>query len=539
MLVSIKKVNKQEECKIIIHFINRLLSLIKESLKRKMNKYYICLLVLFVSTSLFAQKDSILTTYYYDSGKKSSEGYLVNGQPNGYWKTYYENGNIKSEGNRKKNLLSGVWKFYTEGEVLSLEITYKEGKKDGEKRNYKDSVIISIELFKEDKKEGITAFYYSDGKLRKEVPFEDDKESGIGFEYAYEGTIQTLLTYKSGVLVKQQKINRKDKIGRKQGLFMTFYENRKTKSEGTYKDDLKHGYFKYYDRKGSLLRTERYINGILQEDMGTAAKLDIRRTLHKTSSALKTEGTYRNGVPDGVHREFNEEGKVVGSKVYSMGKLLSEGIYDKQGRRQGPWKFYYPSGELKEEGSYKNDEKVGTWNFYYTGGKLEQTGTYIRDLEEGPWTWYYENGAPWREEEYFQGKEEGQFIEYNDTGKVISKGEYVDGYREGEWFYEVGDHREIGSYLEGEKNGLWKHYYTSNEQLRFEGSYQNGSKNGDHRYYYDTGIDWKYEKYSSGMKEGVWVFYRKNGDVSLTIEYKNGEEIKYNGVKVDNGKRKR
>ncbi len=504
-----------------------------------MNKYYICLLVLFISASLFAQKDSTLTTYYYDSGEKSSEGYLVNGVPNGYWKSYYENGNIKTEGNRKNNKLSGVWKFYGEEGDLTLEITYSRGKKDGEKKNYKDSVITSIEQFEEDKKEGLSYYYYLDGSIRKEVPFENDKESGIGFEYSQEGEIQTVLTYKSGVLVKQQKINRKDNQGRKQGLFMTFYDNKKTKNEGTYKDDLKHGYFKYYNRNGSLVRSEKYINGVLQEEQGQAAKLDIRRTLHKTSSAIKTEGTYRNGVEDGVHREFDEEGNVVASKVYDMGVLLSEGIYDNIGRKQGPWKYYHPTGELKKEGSYKNDEKVGVWKYYYLNGKIEQTGTYMRDLPDGSWVWYYDNGNTWREEEYFQGKEEGIFIEYNDTGKVISKGEYIDGFREGEWFYEVGDHREIGSYLEGEKNGVWKQYYTWNDQLRFEGTFQNGLKEGYHLYYYETGIKWRVENYVSGVKEGKWIIFRKNGDVSLTIEYENGEEKRYNGVKVDNGKRKR
>ena len=39
--------------------------------------------------------------YRYENGTVSSEGYLKDGKPDGYWKTYHPNGKLKSEGNRK------------------------------------------------------------------------------------------------------------------------------------------------------------------------------------------------------------------------------------------------------------------------------------------------------------------------------------------------------------------------------------------------------------------------------------------------------
>ena len=40
--------------------------------------------------------------YLYPNGQVSSEGVLVNGRPEGYWRTYYETGALRSEGNRKR-----------------------------------------------------------------------------------------------------------------------------------------------------------------------------------------------------------------------------------------------------------------------------------------------------------------------------------------------------------------------------------------------------------------------------------------------------
>ena len=56
-----------------------------------------------ILTSVFcaAQNDTVRQTFYYKNGEISSEGYMIQGKPVGYWKSYYENGIVKSEGNRK------------------------------------------------------------------------------------------------------------------------------------------------------------------------------------------------------------------------------------------------------------------------------------------------------------------------------------------------------------------------------------------------------------------------------------------------------
>ena len=111
--------------------------------------------------------------------------------------------------------------------------------------------------------------------------------------------------------------------------------------------------------------------------------------------------------------------------------------------------------------------------------------------------------------------------------------------KEGKWEYIINDHREEGSYFEGFRNGLWKYFYLSNNQLRFEGAFENGQPNGIHTYYYDNGQVKRRGEYKAGTKEGIWEFFEKDGARTVTIEYSNGEEIRYNGEKIDYGRRYR
>ena len=68
-------------------------------------------------------QDSIYQKFYFESNVVSSEGFLINGIPEGKWISYYENNNIKSEGFWKNSLLDSTWIFYDSSEeILFLNI---------------------------------------------------------------------------------------------------------------------------------------------------------------------------------------------------------------------------------------------------------------------------------------------------------------------------------------------------------------------------------------------------------------------------------
>jgi antitoxin component YwqK of YwqJK toxin-antitoxin module len=213
--------------------------------------------------------------FFYKSGILSSQGLMRDGKPDGYWKSYYENGKLKSEGNRKNFELDSLWKFYNEQGRLILDAEYRNGKKNGIKSTYLEKETLR-ESFKNDIKEGYTRYYYPDGKLKAEIPFQNGLEWGFGKEYAADGTIITLTEYKRGFVVDRIRINRKDKDNLKQGWWYIFYTSGNIHVEGTYKDDLKDGYFKEYAENGDLISVEKYINGIKQPDAQEVKKLDLK-----------------------------------------------------------------------------------------------------------------------------------------------------------------------------------------------------------------------------------------------------------------------
>lgn len=496
------------------------------------------LLLFLIPLALSAQQKELINPnghnkFYYENGKLSSEGTLLNGKPDGYWKTYYPNGKLKSEGNRKNFELDSTWKFYNDEGKVTAEFNYKNGKKNGLKKSYDAGLnyLVSAENFVDDIKQDYSFYYYPDGKLKNKVPFILGKEDGMGFEYAEDGTIITLTEYKGGFTRKQERINRKDKEGLKQGIWKEFYVNGKTKSEGKYVDDKKNGFFKEYALNGDLLKTTKYVNDVEQKDVPELAKIEVH-TDYYAGGRVKSTGGYKNGYPEGVHRQYTSAGEIEGAKVYREGILVAEGILDARGLEQGIWKEYHPNGEIKSKGEYKDGKRIGEWIFYYPNNKIEQKGKYDKKGRAVDiWKWYYESGNILREENYVNGLLEGPMTEFNDSGKVITKGEYLEGLKEGPWIYELGDYREEGTYKADKRDGEWKHFYPNNV-VRFEGKFVDGNPDGKHTWYYPNGKRREEGKYIVGKKQDDWVYYNEDGSVALTITFDDDIEIKINGVKI-------
>jgi len=493
-------------------------------------------LILFILSSVIAfsqdtTKVDGYTVFKYENGKKSSEGIIRKGKPDGYWKTYYESGILKSEGNRKNYELDSLWKFYNEEGKLILEITYGKGKKNGIKTTYPNNEIVK-ENYVNDIKEGFTSYYYANGKLRLAINFVNGREQGTAREYSQSGNVITLLEYKKGYLVSKENVNRLNYDSLKQGKWVDFYPNGILKSEGYYSAGIKNGYFKEYSQDGNLVSVSKYVNGELQKDASELTKLDIKTDYYNTGQ-IKKIGSYKNNIPEGVSRDYSKDGKIVSSQIYKSGSIICDGIVDASGLRQGPWKEFYETGELKASGKYLNGNKIGPWKYYYANGKIEQTGTYLKNEKpDGEWTWYFENGNVLRSETYSNGLENGIMTEYSDSGTVITKGEYVDGLEEGFWTYQIGDTKMEGSYKEGRRTGTWKYWY-DNGNLNFVGNYLDDNPDGKHTYYWDNGKIKEEGTYIMGKREGEWFRNNYDGSLFLTTLYKNGIEIRYDGVKIN------
>lgn len=480
---------------------------------------------------------SFYKAYYFDNGSIASEGFLENGKPNAYWITYYPNQLRKSEGNRINFELDGLWKFYNKKGNLENSITYKKGIKNGKYKYFSDQCfLIKEENYTNDTLDGDVIEYFNDSinnrPYKSYKNFDKGLLDGIAYDYSKEGILVTVYYYQKGFLVSTEKINRKNNLGNKEGIWKEFYDNKRLKKEERYKNGLLNGYVKMYSRTGKLEEAILYINGEKQDQNENLADFDLQYTYYENGK-IKSSATYNlAGKKEGVTNYFDEEGELKFSEIYKNGVLIERGKIDEKGLNQGLWESFYLNGNVKNKGEYVNGKKLGKWEYFFHSGKKEQEGYFDKNGKyTGEWVWYYESGNILRRENYRRGIEDGMLEEYDRGGKLITKGEYIDGEKEGEWYYKLNDHKEEGKYRYGERNGLWIFHHSTGKKS-FEGNYNEGGPEGKHKYYDDKGVLIREESYSYGIKDGKWKWYDSFGIETMSITYKDGKEKKINGEKV-------
>ncbi len=478
---------------------------------------------------------------YFPNGKLSSEGIMVNGKPDGYWKTYYVNSVIKSEGNRKNHLLDSVWVFYSEvGDTLE-KINYVMGKKNGysykyssleQKNTGKKNIVKSKELYVNDSKEGLSFYYYPEGSIHEIINYKNNKRNGNGKEYDKQGVPITLYVFYNDYITDKQNINRTVN-GSKVGIWKDFYEDGKLKTEKEYKSDQLSGYNKDYDKVGKLTLNLLYRDGKLV-DRPKQDSLDIDEKIdYDSSGKIIKKGYFRKGVPVGIHREYDGNGKVINAFIYNeLGKIVSQGIINDDGSREGNWTYFFDDGFKKSQGLYTNNRQNGEWKFFFKEGSNEQIGNFKNGVLNGEWKWYYNNGKPLRLETFTNGKRDGKYLEFSITGDTIEKGSYLDGEKEGFWKVIAGDIIEQGNYSNGLKDGIWKEYF-KNGVLGYEGNFIQGNADGKHIYYFEDGRVREEQYYVSGIKEKIWKKYTIVGALLLAVTYENDTETRVNGIKLE------
>jgi len=316
----------------------------------------------------------------------------------------------------------------------------------------------------------------------------------------------------------------------RQGSWKYFWDNGNLKMEGSFQNDKKHGFFKHYDEAGNFKSVEKYDNDVLIIDAPETRQLEVRTAYH-TTGRPSIRATYYKGVPEGIRREYDESGKVIRGYVFANGVLKFEGITDEDGKRQGLWREFYPTGELKSEGYYINSEQDGVWKFFFQNQDLELEGHYKDGKKEGVWYWYYPDGEVLQEENWHQGTLDGDFIEYDESGNVVVKGAYLEGTEEGEWIYVQGNATERGVYYDGMRTGLWTIKWRDGK-LMSEIEYDQGVFHGKYVLYHDTGRVRISGKCSGGERVGVWHLYDEDGELILTTVYVDGREIQWDSYKL-------
>jgi antitoxin component YwqK of YwqJK toxin-antitoxin module len=316
-------------------------------------------------------------------------------------------------------------------------------------------------------------------------------------------------TYK---VVNGDTINRTDAKGLKQGVWKKFYVGTgELMTEGTFKDGVPTGVFKNFYKDGKLQATRTYYEN---------GKTYLLQGYHPNAK-IKVTGIATGEAKDSLWKYYNEEGVLVSEENYIEGK------------KNGVWKTYYPNGKPVEEVAYKNDKKEGAWKYFFDDGKVKTEGNYVNDELEGQVRHYYPSGLPRSMGRYKKSQREGEWIYYNDDGSIHLREEYKEG-------------RLV---KETKVSGVFTTYYPNNIPKE-EITWKKGMKNGPFTVYYEAGQwvqeikkgengfpDEKEEKltgqkvrmkgnYLNDRLDGAVTYYKMDGSVEKTETYKDGVLVK-------------
>lgn len=107
-------------------------------------KKYMILGAMLISGVIFANKepkhevvgDMVKSTYYYDNGQVSQEGFYKDGKVHGQWIAYDQNGNKKAIGEYNEGVKTGKWFFWNDKSLSEVD--------------YSDSRVASVKNWKEE-----------------------------------------------------------------------------------------------------------------------------------------------------------------------------------------------------------------------------------------------------------------------------------------------------------------------------------------------------------------------------------------------------
>ena len=240
--------------------------------------------------------------------------------------------------------------------------------------------------------------------------------------------------------------------------------------------------------------------------------------------------------------QTNEYGVKVGHWQYkdSNGKIMYEGHYNEEGKRDGEWYFYLApvkrhTTEPDLIGNYKNGEKHGDWQYIDAKTRNLLKGKFLNDQIAGEWIYYDKKGRKLASG-YFNSNfmRHGQWVIYYNNAPM-TKGLYDNGLLSGQWLYDY-YHEDSTVHIKGDFNynagnrtGYFEHYkvlrdpkFPIQESLVGHGAYSNGKKTG------------RWIEYSPGLKgEKIEIGHydgnsQRTGLWETTINGKRVQEAFYN-----------
>lgn len=214
--------------------------------------------------------------------------------------------------------------------------------------------------------------------------------------------------------------------------------------------------------------------------------------------------------------------------IFSFGMMAqSLNKTDEKGLKQGAWKKFYPNGNAKYSGVFKDNKPTGVFMRYYESGKAKAKMTYLEDGETAKTILYRESGKLLSKGFYSGKKKDSLWLYYAEDGQWISSREFFrNTIPEGKWityYQESTQPAEEISWKNGKMNGDYVEFFIDGT-LKFEAKYVDGFMQGEVKRYFPYGKIKGVGTYEDGRRIGEWIYYNELGEEEL-IDYYNNQGV--------------
>jgi antitoxin component YwqK of YwqJK toxin-antitoxin module len=266
---------------------------------------------------------------------------------------------------------------------------------------------------------------------------------------------------------------------------------------------------------------------------GNKAKMQIGMAIDEFMYMKKHNLSYEQlieerGVVEGEGnvKELYWKPNFIVETYYRNGNIRERYYQDNDGRKYGPYIYFYNNGQLQSQGPYDNDKRSGLWRYWYDNGQLELEEHYDNGKKSGLRREWYHSGLLRSEIQYMHDKEEGMFRTWYETGELKSEGYYNNGKKSGLYsmWYINGQLESQGYYDNDKKTGLWRSWY-DNGQLKSEEHYDNGKKSGLSRVWHSNNRLATEGSYDNDKKTGLWRSWYRNGKLKSEGQYDDNKQI--------------
>lgn len=232
--------------------------------------------------------------------------------------------------------------------------------------------------------------------------------------------------------------------------------------------------------------------------------------IHYPNGQIKETLEVKKGKPHGAYREYFEDGSVRDSVFYKSGKVTGDfwpnGQLKRKESKQGQNRvieWFYPSGALqKRYVKNKDGDAVEPIRLFHENGQLAEEITTVEGEKLGPWLKFFDDGTPQLQAEF--GPSEVLIVHnaWNEQREQVVKdgtGVFHDYPADIDWEYDV---------------------YHANDWRR-KSELKDGIPHGKVTTYHDN-VLWSIENFVQGQPDGESTIYWNNGRIRTVTKYAKG-----------------